>query len=88
MCSAADDPSLHDGDHFAYPNPDEHLENFIARRNIAWAKWQDEADELVHKITDGEHAPYGPYNEAQKAYEHRVSELMRAQARWRHDRHA
>ena len=88
VCSAADDPTMHDGDPFMYPRPDEHLENAIARRNIAWARWQDEADELVHKVTDGEHAPYGPYNDAQKAYEHAVSDLMREQARWNHSRHA
>ena len=94
MCSADDDPTWYvfaNGVKVAASatNPeDATLENFIARRNIAWAAWQDEADELVHKITDGEHAPYGPYNDAQKAYEHRVSELMRAQARWNHNRHA
>ena len=64
------------------------LDDAIARRNIAWAAWQDEADELYNAVTDGEHAPFGPYNEAQKAYEHAVSDLMREQARWRHNRHA
>ena len=88
VCSAADDPTQHDGDHFVYPRPDEHLENAIARRNIAWAAWQWEADDLVNRVTDGEQAPYGPYNDAQKAYEHAVSDLMREQARWRHGRHS
>lgn len=66
---------------------DERLEIAIARRNIAWAAWQWEADDLVNRITDGEPAPYGPYNDAQKAYEHAVTDLMREQARWRHNRH-
>jgi len=87
MCSAADDPTTY------YPQDNTDwmretlLETAIARRNIAWVAWQWEADDLVNKITDGERAPYGPYNDAQKAYEHAVSDLMREQARWNHNRH-
>ena len=96
MCSAADDPTFWDlfawrGTVIRMPDPDpadELLETAIARRNIAWVAWQWEADDLVNKITDGERAPYGPYNDAQKAYEHAVSDLMREQARWNHNRHA
>jgi hypothetical protein len=93
MCSAADDPTFYDFGsgvtvrlHPAEPG-EMALETAIARRNIAWVAWQWEADDLVNKITDGERAPYGPYNDAQKAYEHAVSDLMREQARWNHNRH-
>jgi hypothetical protein len=64
------------------------LETAIARRNLAWVVWQDEADELYNRVTDGERPHFGPYNDAQKAYEHAVSDLMREQARWNHSRHA
>jgi hypothetical protein len=93
MCSTADDPTWYvfgNGVKVAasVTSPaDVMLETAIARRNIAWVAWQWEADDLVNRITDGERAPYGPYNDAQKAYEHAVSDLMREQARWRHNQH-
>jgi hypothetical protein len=98
MCSAADDPTTYGGLYgkhgvavmgrpYAGTLDEARLESAIARRNIAWVAWQWEADDLVNRITDGERAPYGPYNDAQKAYEHAVSDLMREQARWRHSRH-
>jgi len=92
VCSAADDPTTY-GEHgvavmgrpYSGSLIEARLESAIAQRNIAWAAWSDAADELWNRVTDGEPAPYGPYNDAQKAYEHAVSDLMREQARWRHN---
>jgi hypothetical protein len=86
MCSAADDPTTYDIKY--HVQVDERLETAIARRNIAYARWMDEADELWNRITDGDRAPYGPVNDAQNAYEHAISDLMREKARWNHSRHA
>jgi hypothetical protein len=88
MCSAADDPTTYDELVVREFTGYERLDTAIARRNIAWAAWQEEADELYNAVTDGEHVSFGPYNDAQKAYEHAVTDLMREQARWRHNRHA
>ena len=99
VCSAADDPTTYNREtnprvyddfpyHFALIMDTDALETAIANRNIAWARWQDEGDELVNRVTDGERGYYGPYNEAQHDYEHAETELLRAQAHWRANRRA
>jgi len=99
VCSAADDPTTYsrETDPRKYDDlpyflqrmwDDIDLETAIARRNIAWAEWQWQADELINQVTDGERTYYGPYNDAQKAYEHAESDLMRERSRWKANRRA